>query len=122
MADFPTDGLETLYPIQPVTKTNSVVFRLGNMAWGSTQKSASEWHHELWTGRFRIQKAYMSEMLTFLSDYHATPITLNLPGVQPFIRAAESNSVYIVQHNDPRREDDRPMHYVFSVTFLRVPD
>ena len=122
MADFPTTGLQVLHPIQPATRTNKIVYSQDSKAWAKVQKSASEWHHELWTGRFRIQSANMSAMVTFLDTNKAVSITLNLPGIQPFIRTAESNSVYIVPGSfKPEREEDQPMHYVFSLTFLKVP-
>lgn len=116
---FPLTGVEVLHPIPPAVKLNERLFRTDRRDWRSAQKTASVWMHEFNTLTFRIRAANMAAFMTFLIANKANSITLNIPGVQPFIRAAESNVCYMPNHTEPRRIAQ--FYWQMSITFLRVP-
>jgi hypothetical protein len=62
----------------------------------------------------------MQNFMNYLRSVKAVAFNLNLPGVQPFMRAAEINEVYLLGHTKPVRE--KQFYWKTSLTFLRVPD
>lgn len=116
---LPLAGVEVLYPIQPSAKANTRSYRTDSRAYRSVQKSASEWRREYCDIGFRVRAANAAAFLSFIASHIGEAVTLLIPGVQPFIRANESNSVYIVGASAPSREYQ--FYWRINVTFMRSP-
>ncbi len=116
---FPLTGVEILYPIEPEANSNELSFKTANKGWNQTQKSTDAWHHELNTMKFRVRSINMSAFVTFLRTNKGILITLNVPGISPFIRATASNSVYIDKVGKVSRSISKPKHYNISIKYLR---
>jgi len=116
---LPMTGVEVLYPIAYIPRANKITFRQDKMTWKVTTKSSAAWRHEINTISFRVRKTNFSAFLSFLRNNKHQIVILNIPGVKPFIRADETNDVYILDIGNPQLE--KPFHYKISVTFLRDP-
>lgn len=115
---LPLTGVEVLYPITIITRTNKIVFAQDSKQWDATQKSSSEWHYEMCKITFRVRELNFPAFYSFLGTNKASTITLAITGVQPFIRAAESNIVYILHYTKPILQ--KPLHRTITVTFKRA--
>lgn len=116
MATIPTSGVEVFYPIQPTAKSNKLVFRKDSMIWNGVQKSSSLWRHEVVTLKYQIQSGNISAFYGFHITNKGIIATLNFPGIQPFLRAAESNDVYILHFSKPKRI--LGLHYEMTGTYI----
>jgi len=114
----PTDNIQILYPIQPVTRVNKLVFQKGNGEWASVQKSADTWRHELITLRYRARDDYFKIFYQFLVQNKGNTVILELCKVQPFIRSDESNFVTIVTFTVPQRVLHQ--YWEISVTYRNI--
>ena len=112
----PTTEVEVLYPFQPSAKSNKLVFRKDSMEWNKVKKSKLDWRHEYITLRYRIKADEFEAFYEFHVDNKGDLVLLNIPGVQPFIRASESNEVWIITFSAPQRT--LPKHFEMSVTYL----
>ena len=113
--------IELLYPMVPKHTRNKLLFRTDNKNWVGVQKSINRWGHEFITLKYRIHKAvYMDTFYKFLEDNAGKIITLDTPGVQPFMRATESNEAYIKKFTRPKREKQKTWR--IDVTFLHNPN
>ncbi len=120
MATFPTDGIEVLYAIKPKPKSNQLAFQTDDDVWNSMTPTETPWVHEFAEIGFKVREPEDATLVDFLLTNKAVPFVLNLPGVQPFIRAATSNNVYILPYPDPKKI--QTSYWKFILTFLRVPD
>lgn len=113
--------IHPLYPIIPERKNNKILFRTDKKNWVNTQKSATTWSHEAITIQYRIVEAsYMNTFYAFIESHKGQLVELSTPGYQPFLRADESNLVYILKVTEPVRV--KPKTYEVSVTFLFNPN
>ena len=108
--------VEVMYAIPISAKSNQLVFPRDNKAWEKVQKSAQKWRHEYTTIRFRVRDTYIGTFYTFHVVNKAKIVSLTIPGVQPFVRANETNNVFIIDIKKPTLE--LPKHYTMSVTYL----
>lgn len=115
---IPDVGIEVLYPIQPKVNSNIIPFQQDSREWSQVQKSSSAWRNEITTLKYRIKMENFRTFYSYLVDNKHRPVVLTLPGVQPFIRAAQTNSVYIIDIGQPVLILAR--HYEMSVTYLNV--
>lgn len=121
MATQPTDGVETFYPIQPVVRSNVLVYQQDDGQIDEVQKSGSTWRHEIVTLKFRIMDAYIEAFIEFLEANVGVTMTLNTPGISPFLRTATSNTVYIIPPwSTPKKSGNLPLHWEMSVTYRNV--
>lgn len=123
---FPPDGIsalgsvEILYPIQPLMDASRMVYRTDSLSWKVVNKSESKWRHEMVTLSYRVHRNSFPDFYNALIENKGSVITLNTPGVQPFIRSDETNRVYVTQIGKPIREKE--FHWRIAVTFLRDPN
>ena len=118
-ASVPTEDLMVMYPIQPTASSNIGIYQKDDRAWEDVQKSATVWRDEIVSLRFRIfTKASMKTFYDFHVDNINVTMILNIPGVQPFIRAAESNVVRILSFTAPQQID--PKNYEITVTYRNI--
>lgn len=111
----PLTNIMTLYPIQPTTQGNTIVYRKGNSEWVSVQKSTDLWRAEVVTLRHKGTELNMKLLYNFLVDFKGTVVTLTIDGVQPFIRATETNNVKIISFSQMQRI--LPQYWEISVTY-----
>ena len=117
MATLPLTGVEVLHPIQPKPKTNRLVHSTDAFIPKVVSKTASSWRQEIITIEFRIKSGDMATFIFFLEQNFDTTITLNLPGIQPFIRSGASHDCWILDWSQPTRELEK--HWRMNVTFMR---
>ena len=115
-AVFPMNGVEILYPIQPTAKTNKIAYRQDDGQWDSAKKSTNNWRHEFSTLRMKVQANNFATFYQFLRDNKGIQVPLETPGFRPFIRATETNNVYIHSFGQPKRV--YPKLYEINITFL----
>lgn len=113
---LPTDGVEILYPIQPIPQSNILVHSTDSREWNYVQKSSTVWRREFVTLRYRIRDTYRKAFVNALEQYKGQIVQLSTPGLQPFIRTNTSNNVYISTWTNPVLE--LPKHYTMSVTYF----
>lgn len=111
--------VEILYSIPISAKSNTLVFRQDSLVWDVVQKSATKWRHEYTTLRFRIRDIYIDAFYQFHVDNRASIVSLTTTGLTPFIRPAETNSVYIIP-GFSRPTLEKPKYYIMSVTYLNI--
>jgi len=109
--------VEILYAIPISAKSNLAVFRKDSMEYNSVQKSAVKWRHEWSVLRFRIRDIHIDDFYQFHVTHKGLLVELNTPGIQPFIRASESNNVIVAEFKEPIL--DKPKHFTMSVTYIR---
>lgn len=112
----PTTNVMVLHPIQPSADSNITSYQKDDKQWEQVKTSTNVWRSETVTLRFRIMD--IANLKTFY-QYHVNNInsvvTLNFPGVKPFIRGTESNDVRIMNFSEP--EQIYPKVYEMSVTY-----
>ncbi len=113
--EVPLTDIMTLYPIQPTATGNTIVYRKGNSEWVKVQKSQTLWRAEVITLRHRGRESDFEALYTFLKEQKGNIVTLTIDGVQPFIRATETNNVKIVSFSQPQRI--LPQYWEISVTY-----
>lgn len=116
---LPLTDAEVLYPILPEARNNSLVFFDDSEIPREVLKTSSRWRQEAVTIEFRIKSEGFAAFYDFVRDAtnKKTAFSLNIAGIQPFFRTAETNNVFIVGYSPPQRE--RSKHYRMSVTFFR---
>jgi hypothetical protein len=123
---FPPEGIsslgsvEILYPIQPMMDASRMVYRTDSLSWKVVNRSENKWRHELVTLNYRVHRNAFPEFYDALLENKGSVLTLNTPGVQPFIRSDETNQVFVTQVGRPIREKE--FHWRIAVTFLRDPN
>ena len=117
MATFPISICEFVHPVNMDVRDNVIAFPSDAETWDQTQKSSSYWRHERVDLTFRVRAANAATFFQFLEDNKAVLVTLNIPGVQPFLRAAESNDCYILKYTKPVRE--RQFGWRTTISLLR---
>lgn len=115
---FPPVEVEVLYPIVPQAQSGRVLFERDDRGFGSAQKSATIWRRELVQLAVRVRHSNFPALWTWLKANRAQLVTLNVPGVQPFIRADEENDAFLLDFSAP--DPIFPFVYQINVTFLRV--
>lgn len=115
---FPPVEIEVLYPIVPQAASSNIVFRRDNSGWAKVQKSSATWRQEIISLGIQVRHSNFAALWAFLLANKALAVTLNIPGVQPFIRAAEENTCYLLDWSEP--EPVYPFVYKMNITFLRV--
>jgi hypothetical protein len=113
---IPSTGVEILYPIQPVPKSNVLVFSKDSREWEGLQKSATIWRHEFVTLRYRIRSGNIKGFIEALINGKGKKLQLSTPCMQPFIRTTTTNEVYLISWSNPVRE--KALHHIMSVTYL----
>jgi len=117
MATLPLTGVEVLYPIQQAPSTNRLVHNTDAQIPKVVSKTQTSWRQEKLTLEFRIKSENMGAFIAFLEANFGVTITLNVPGIQPFIRSGASHTAWIVDWSTPQRELEK--HWRMNVTFLR---
>jgi hypothetical protein len=108
-------AVEIIYPIKPDGRTNRLVHKLDTGYVTVVQKTQTLVRKEKDTIQFRIRRDNFDAFYGFLVDNYGINVTLNIPGIQPFIRAGASHTVKIIDFSPPMCEN--PLHYRMSVTF-----
>jgi len=124
MPTVPNTGAEIFYPIQPVVQSNNLSYPQDDGQWDNVQKSASAWRNERISLKYRIKDANIEAFIEFLDTNTGAQVTLDTPGISPFLRTNTSNTVYIKGYTTPSRSANLPMHWEMSVTYqniLKVP-
>jgi len=107
--------VETMYPIQPIVKSNQSTFRKDSMEWVNVRKSKLIWRSEIISLRFRMQDIKMKQFADFHTLHKAEIVKLVTPGMQPFIRPATTNDVRIIKVGAPKKS--MPRMYDMSITY-----
>jgi hypothetical protein len=115
---FPPVEVEVLYPIVPQAESGAVLFQRDDRGFGSVKKSAASWRREYIEIAVRVRHSNFPTLWAWLAANRARLVSVNLPGVQPFIRAAEENTAFLVDFGSP--EPVFPFIYQINITFLRV--
>lgn len=112
----PMTGVEVFYPIPVNIKSNRHIYRKDNLVWRGVTKSSSLWRRETTTLRFRIKYDDFPAFYQFHVTNKGNLVRLDTDGYQPFLRASESNYIYILGYTEPVLELSR--HYSMSVTYI----
>ena len=115
---FPPVEVEVLYPIVPQAESGAVLFQRDDRGFGSVKKSAASWRREYIEIAVRVRHSNFPTLWAWLTANRTRLVSVNLPGVQPFIRAAEENNAFLVDFGAP--EPIFPFVYQINITFLRV--
>jgi hypothetical protein len=118
VSTFPPVEVEVLYPIVPQAESGSVIFQRDDRGFAAVKKSAAAWRREYIQLAVRVRHSNFPTLWAWLTANRARLVSVNLPGVQPFIRAAEENSAFLLDFSAP--DPVFPFVYQINITFLRV--